>query len=142
VIPPPPKKEAKQKQTKDTKEKLAFDSEIYKKAGTKYGVPWQIISAIHYREHGHLTSTVRSSAGAQGCTQFMPSTWKAYGVDGDGDGKKDLHNCIDAIHGTANYISANYKKSKSIRKAVWHYNHADWYVNQVLNKAKEYGWQQ
>lgn len=39
-----------------------------------------------------------SSAGAQGPWQFIPSTWKSMGTDGDGDGKKDPNNPKDAVH--------------------------------------------
>ena len=45
-----------------------------------------------------------SSAGAQGIAQFMPSTWSAHGMDGDGDGKADILNPHDAIWSQGNYM--------------------------------------
>lgn len=45
-----------------------------------------------------------SPAGAQGLAQFMPDTWKASGVDGDGDGKADPMNPLDAIASMAKYM--------------------------------------
>jgi membrane-bound lytic murein transglycosylase B len=38
--------------------------------------------------------------------QFMPATWKAYGVDANGDGKKDPYNPVDAIFAAARYLKA------------------------------------
>jgi membrane-bound lytic murein transglycosylase B len=70
----------------------------------------------------------------------MPATWRAYGVDGDGDGKADIMNPYDAIPGAAKYLCANGagKGGKSLYRAVWHYNHADWYVALVLKLAGQY----
>src|SRR5205807_2290296 len=48
-----------------------------------------------------------SSAGAIGWTQFLPSTWHRYGVDGDGNGRRDPFEAADAINGTARYLRAN-----------------------------------
>ena len=46
-----------------------------------------------------------SWAGAFGQTQFMPSTFTAYAVDGDGDGKKDLLNSkLDIFSSSANFL--------------------------------------
>jgi membrane-bound lytic murein transglycosylase B len=52
--------------------------------------------------------TVRCSyAGAMGMAQFMPSSWRKYAVDFDGDGKTDLfRNSADAIGSVANYLAA------------------------------------
>ena len=72
--------------------------------------------------------------------QFMPATWKAYGVDGDRDGKADIMNPYDAIPGAAKYLCANGagRGGKQLYNAVWHYNHADWYVQKVLALARAY----
>ncbi|MCM3443616.1 MULTISPECIES: M23 family metallopeptidase [Metabacillus] len=60
-----------------------------------------------------------------------------YGRDGDGDGKADPWNVVDAIHTAAYYLSKNgYATDK--RKAIWHYNHADWYVDKVLQNAEKF----
>jgi len=68
--------------------------------------------------------------------QFMPGTWKAFKVDGDGDGVAKITNREDAIHSAANYLTYNFNKSKSIRDAIWHYNHLWSYVNKVLAIAE------
>lgn len=67
----------------------------------------------------------------------MPATWRAYGVDADGDGKADPLSIPDAIYSAANYLaSSGFQKDK--RKAIWHYNHAEWYINDVVSKAEEF----
>ena len=76
-----------------------------------------------------------SSAGAIGWTQFMPATWKVYGVDANGDGKRDPFNAADAIHSAANYLSASGAPA-DWRKALFAYNHAGWYVEKVLRVAR------
>ena len=62
--------------------------------------------------------------------QFMPGTWRAYGQDGNGDGKADVCNAEDALYGAANYLAAN-GAVDNIEKALFAYNHAQWYVNKV-----------
>ncbi|QKW40772.1 lytic transglycosylase domain-containing protein [Actinomadura sp. NAK00032] len=115
--------------------------DLYKKAATTCpGLSWTVLAAIGQVESDHGRNAGRSSAGALGPMQFMPATWKAYGVDGDGDGKADIMNPFDAIPGAAKYLCANGagRGGKQLYRAVWHYNHADWYVQKVLNLAKAY----
>lgn len=83
----------------------AYD-EIYKQAGEEYGIPWQILYGLHLTETGQRDGAIFNSqgSGAQGPMQFMSGTWKAYGVDGNGDGTADINNAADAIHGAANYL--------------------------------------
>lgn len=50
-----------------------------------------------------------SPAGASGLAQFMPEVWEQYAVDGDGDGKTDIWNPIDAIHSAAALNCVNAK---------------------------------
>jgi hypothetical protein len=78
-----------------------------------------------------------SSAGAIGWMQFMPATWRRYGVDADGDGHKDPHNPKDAIFAAANYLRASGAPG-DLRGALFAYNHAAWYVQQVLSLAHSY----
>jgi len=78
--------------------------------------------------------------GAIGLCQFMPSSAISLGADGDGDGKIDLFSLDDAVHSIARYLKANgwrngKKYAAARRKAVWHYNHSDIYVNTVLATA-------
>lgn len=84
----------------------SFDN-VYKEAGAKYGVPWEILYGLHHMETGGRDGAISSGygTGAQGPLQFMPGTWASYGADGNGDGNPDINNALDAIHGAANYIS-------------------------------------
>jgi murein DD-endopeptidase MepM/ murein hydrolase activator NlpD len=79
-----------------------------------------------------------SSAGAIGWMQFMPSTWLRWGTDGNGDGVADPWNPVDAVYSAARYLAACGAAS-DIRQAVFSYNHAWWYVNDVLQLAQVYG---
>ena len=112
---------------------------IYQAAGTEYGIRWEVLAAINEIEtnYGRLND-VTSSAGAQGWMQFMPATWKAYGVDGNKDGLADPYNPVDAIFAAARYLKAA-GADKDLRAAVWAYNHADWYVDSVLLRAQVIG---
>ena len=65
----------------------------------------------------------------------MPGTWETYGVDASGDGKADPYNPADAIFAAAKYLKASGGAS-DLRKAVFSYNHADWYVNDVIRQAR------
>ncbi|MFD2692232.1 lytic transglycosylase domain-containing protein [Sporolactobacillus shoreicorticis] len=108
---------------------------IYKAAGQRYGVDWQVLAAIHSIEtHFSSIKKMISPVGAIGHMQFMPATFAAYGVDGNGDGQTSPWDITDAIYSAARYLSANGYKT-NVRKAIWHYNHADWYVNEVLATA-------
>lgn len=59
------------------------------------------------KKDGISRSTLKGSwAGAMGQVQFMPGTYLAYAVDGDGDGKSDLWNSVpDALASAANYLN-------------------------------------
>ena len=106
-------------------------------ARTCKGLPWNVLAAIGQVESGHGGNTATSYAGAQGPMQFMPATFAAYGVDGNRDGIKDVHNPADAIYSAANYLCANGagRGPDALARAIWHYNHADWYVALVLKIA-------
>ena len=111
---------------------------IYQAAGTEYGVPWQVLAAINEIETDYGRNLNVSSAGAQGWMQFMPESWRTYGVDANGDGKKDPYNPVDAIFAAGRYLRAA-GAEKNINKAIFAYNHADWYVQSVLLRAKLIG---
>jgi len=113
---------------------------LYKKAGARYNVPWQILSAVHFVETGRSQNTGRCSyAGACGPMQFMPATWRAYGVDGNGDGVRDITNVVDAMYGAANYLAANGANRGAYTNALYRYNHSTAYVNKVLGIARSLG---
>jgi transglycosylase-like protein with SLT domain len=111
---------------------------IYQSCGTEYGIPWQVLASINKIETAFGTNLNVSSAGAQGWMQFIPSTWAAYGVDANDDGRKDPYNPVDAICAAARYLRAA-GGDHDIRQAVFAYNHADWYVDEVLLGAQQYG---
>jgi murein DD-endopeptidase MepM/ murein hydrolase activator NlpD len=119
---------------------LSYDRllELWKSAGQAYGVPWTVLAAINKVESNFGRNMGPSSAGAIGWMQFMPSTWLRWGTDADGNGIADPWNPVDAIYSAARYLAASGATS-DIRSAVFSYNHAGWYVNEVLGLAQVYG---
>jgi hypothetical protein len=111
---------------------------IYQSCGTEYGIPWQVLASINKIETAFGTNLNVSSAGAEGWMQFIPSTWAGYGVDANNDGRKDPYNPVDAICAAARYLRAA-GGDKDIRTAIFAYNHADWYVDEVMLAANQYG---
>ena len=108
---------------------------IYQAAGIQYGVRWEVLAAINEIESDYGRNLNVSSAGALGWMQFMPSTWRMYGVDANKDGRKDPYNPVDAIFAAARYLkAAGYEEDP--RRAVFAYNHATWYVDSVMLRAK------
>src|SRR5688500_12203680 len=111
---------------------------IYQACGTQYGIPWQILASINKIETAFGTNLNVSYAGAVGWMQFIPSTWEAYGVDANADGRKDPYNPVDAICAAARYLRAA-GGTEDLYNAIFAYNHADWYVDEVLLYARGYG---
>ena len=75
----------------------------------------QLLDALRIIDAGHVSAAdmTGSWAGAMGNMQFMPSTFRAYAVDGDGDGRIDVwHSLPDAMYSAANYL----------QRAGWHAN--------------------
>jgi soluble lytic murein transglycosylase-like protein len=115
--------------------------DLYRQAATGCpGLSWTVLAAIGQIESAHGRNAGRSSAGALGPMQFMPATWRAYGVDGDGDRRADIMNPYDAVPSAAKYLCANGAGGggRALYNAVFRYNHADWYVRDVLGLAKAY----
>ena len=111
---------------------------IYQAAGVEYGVRWEVLAAINEIETDYGRNLNVSSAGALGWMQFMPATWKAYGTDANRDGRKDPFNPVDAIFAAARYLRAA-GADQDLRRAIFAYNHADWYVESVLMRARLIG---
>jgi hypothetical protein len=115
--------------------------DLYRQAATGCrGLSWTVLAAIGQVESNHGRNTGPSSAGALGPMQFLPSTWKSYGVDGDRDGKADIMNPYDAIPAAAKYLCdhGGGRGGRSLYNAIYAYNHAHWYVQKVLDLAKAY----
>jgi murein DD-endopeptidase MepM/ murein hydrolase activator NlpD len=113
---------------------------IYQRAAAAYGLGPQgasVLAGINEVETAFGTNLNISSAGAEGWMQFMPSTWESYGVDANGDGVRDPYNPEDAIFAAAGYLSAAGMPSDTYG-AIYSYNHADWYVAEVLANANCY----
>ncbi len=111
---------------------------IYQAAGMQYGIRWEILAGINEIETDYGRNLNVSSAGAVGWMQFMPATWKMYGVDANQDGVKDPFNPVDAIFAAARYLKAA-GGDRDLRKGIFAYNHADWYVDSVLMRAQVIG---
>ncbi|MFI5027364.1 MAG: lytic murein transglycosylase [Solirubrobacterales bacterium] len=111
---------------------------IYQACGTEYGIPWEVLASINKIETDFGTNLNVSSAGAEGWMQFLPSSWETYGLDANGDGRKDPYNPVDAICAAAHYLKVA-GGTKNLYNAILSYNHADWYVQEVLLYARAYG---
>ena len=95
------------------------------------------LAAIAKVESGFGENMGPSSAGAIGWMQFMPATWAHYGVDANGDGRRDPYTASDAIYSAARYLRASGAPGDWYR-ALFAYNHADWYVEKVLREAEAF----
>ena len=102
----------------------------FQRAGRRFGLSWQVLAAVMLVEtrFGRVKSS--SSAGAQGPMQFLPSTWKGYGLGGD------IHNPRDAVMGAANYLHASGAPGDYAR-ALHAYNPDRRYVDAVLRHARQ-----
>jgi hypothetical protein len=110
---------------------------MYQRAAAAYGLGPQgpaVLAGINEIETAFGTNLNISSAGAVGWMQFMPETWDGYGVDANGDGVADPYNPEDAIFAAASYLSASGMPADTY-SAIFAYNHADWYVSDVLANA-------
>ena len=104
----------------------------YREAQNRFKIPWNVLAAVNFVEtkFGKLRSA--SAAGAQGPMQFMPATWRRYGLGGD---VQDAH---DAILGAANYLHAS-EAPQDLRNALHHYNPSSAYVDAVVRYARRIG---
>jgi hypothetical protein len=110
---------------------------IYQEAAAKFRLGPKgsaILAAINWEETGFGTNLGVSSAEAEGWMQFLPSSWEAFGVDGNGDGVKDPYNPWDAIFAAARLLRYSGAPG-NWHDAIYSYNHAEWYVEDVLADA-------
>jgi hypothetical protein len=101
----------------------------YRLAEARFGVRWQLLAAVHLVESAFGRVVSHSSAGAQGPMQFLPSTWRAYGLGGD------INSSHDAILGAANYLHQSGAPADE-RRALYAYNPSRVYVAAVLTYAR------
>lgn len=136
---------------------------LYQRTAATYELDWAILAAVGKVECDHGRNRdpgcrpfTANAAGAVGPMQFLPPTWalghaigetrvavppapdgQGYATDGDGDGTADIWQPADAIAGAARLLVANGAPGDYAR-ALFAYNHADWYVDKVLDQAAEY----
>jgi hypothetical protein len=104
------------------------------------GLPWTVLAAIGQIESGDRANPGVSSAGALGPMQFLPSTWREWGITAFGEpGPPNIMDPYDAVPSAARYLcAAGGATAKGLPGAIFAYNHADWYVNEVLALARQY----
>jgi len=101
----------------------------YREAQRRFGVQWNVLAAVHFVESKFGKLRNASAAGAQGPMQFMPATWKRYGLGGN------VHDPHDAVLGAANYLHAS-GAPRNLRRALHAYNPSPVYVDAVLRYAR------
>ena len=113
--------------------------DLYRASAGDYGFgpDWYILAAVGEVESDHGRNMGPSSAGAMGPMQFLPSTWETSGVDGNGDGVANIMDPEDAIPAAAGYLKIG-GAPRDWYRALYSYNHADWYVKKVLAVAEAY----
>jgi soluble lytic murein transglycosylase-like protein len=112
---------------------------LYRESAEKYGFgeDWYILAAVGKVESDHGANLGPSSAGAMGPMQFLPSTWETSGVDGNGDGVANIMDPEDAVPAAARYLKDG-GAPRDWYRALYTYNHADWYVKKVLAVSEGY----
>ncbi|MBB6450715.1 hypothetical protein HNR44_002705 [Geomicrobium halophilum] len=136
---------------------------IYQEAADEFGIPWEVLAAVHRVETKFSTmDPMVSPVGAEGHMQFMPCTWHGwdhptcdnvgagdipndeltdpdlieinggYGIDATGSGTADPWDERDAIFSTANYLASYGADRGELEDALYAYNRADWYVEEVV----------
>jgi len=116
---------------------------LYQDSAAEYcpGLSWTVLAAIGQIESDHGANDGPSAAGALGPMQFLPSTWAVWGTDWFGQtGTPNIMNPLDAVPSAARMLCADGAAAggTSLAAAIFDYNHADWYVNEVLDLASEY----
>jgi Transglycosylase SLT domain len=101
----------------------------YLVAQRRFGVGWYVLAAVNFVESAFNKLRSASTAGAQGPMQFLPATWRAYGLGGN------VHDPHDAILGAANYLHAN-GAPQNYRRALFRYNPSRLYVDAVVRYAR------
>jgi membrane-bound lytic murein transglycosylase B len=101
----------------------------YTEAERRFHVAWSVLAAVNFVESAFGRLRNASTAGAQGPMQFLPSTWRRYGMGGH------VHDPHDAILGAANLLHAAGAPAR-YRRALYRYNPSPLYVDAVLRYAR------
>jgi hypothetical protein len=117
--------------------------QLFQESAARYcpGLSWTVLAAIGQIESADGTNVGPSSAGALGPMQFLPSTWATWGIDGFGlTGPPNVLNPYDAVPSAARLLCADgaARGGAALSAAIFDYNHADWYVREVLQLAAAY----
>jgi cell wall-associated NlpC family hydrolase len=116
-------------------------------ASTCPGLPWSVLAGIGTVESDNGESAapgVRSGAnfaGAEGPMQFEPATFAQYAIDADPGRPVSPYDPVDAIYAAAAMLCAHGARGgnpSGIEQAIFAYNHADWYVSDVMSWAAKY----
>jgi Transglycosylase SLT domain len=116
---------------------------LFQESAAQYcpGLSWTVLAAIGQIESGDGANEGPSTAGALGPMQFLPSTWQIWGIDGFGDtGPPNIMSPFDAVPSAARLLCADgaAQGGQALSQAIFDYNHASWYVDEVLTLADEY----
>jgi len=101
----------------------------YHEGERRFGVDWHTLAAINFVESSFGRARSASIAGARGPMQFIPATWRAYGLGGN------VYDPHDAVLGAANYLRASGAPA-SYERALFSYNRSHLYVDAVLRYAR------
>jgi Transglycosylase SLT domain len=116
-------------------------------ARTCPGLPWPVVAGIGKVESNHGRSSLpgvhsgANAAGAEGPMQFLPGTFGEFAVDADPGQPVSPYDPADAIYTTARMLCADGARGGSpsgLEHAVFAYNHAGWYVAEVMSWARNY----
>src|SRR5262245_11918219 len=116
--------------------------ELFRESAARYcpGMSWTVLAAIGQIESGDGANVGPSSAGAEGPMQFLPSTWREWGITAFGEpGPPDVMDPYDAVPSAARLLcAAGAGTPAGLPGAILAYNHAGWYVAEVLALARQY----
>jgi membrane-bound lytic murein transglycosylase B len=101
----------------------------YDAAQRRFGIHWSVLAAINFVESAFGRVRSASEAGARGPMQFLPATWRAYGMGGDIDDPRD------AILAAANYLRRSGAPG-DLDRALFAYNHSTSYVRAIRRFAR------